>query len=53
MECLDGFHDLRGVSFIALDEAGQIIWQASIPDSEDNEGFTHLRNDDWNVTNIP
>ena len=53
LECLDGFLDLRGVSFTALDEAGQIIWQASIPDGEDNEGFTHLRNDDWNVTNIP
>lgn len=53
LECLDGFLDLRGVSFTALDEAGQIIWQASIPDSEDNTGFTHLRNNDWNVTNIP
>ena len=53
LECLDGFLDLRGVSFTALDEAGQIIWQVSIPDGEDNEGFTHLRNDDWNVTNIP
>lgn len=53
LECLDGFHDLRGVSFIALDKAGQIIWQASIPDVEHNESFTHLRNDDWNVTNIP
>ena len=53
LECLDGFLDLRGVSFTALDEAGQIIWQASIPDVEHNESFTHLRNDDWNVTNIP
>lgn len=53
LESLDGFLDLRGVSFTALDEYGQIIWQASIPDGEDNEGFTHLRNDDWNVTNIP
>ena len=53
LESLDGFLDLRGVSFTALDEYGQIIWQASIPDGEDNEGFTHLRNDDWNITNIP
>lgn len=53
LECLDGYTDLRGVSFIALDEDGQIIWQASVPDGEDNEGFTHLRNDDWNITNIP
>lgn len=53
VECLDGYRDLRGVSFTAVDEAGQVIWQASIPDGEDNEGFTHLRNDDWNITNIP
>ena len=53
VECLDGYLDLRGVSFTALDEDGQIIWQASIPDGEDNAGFTHLRNNDWNVTNIP
>ena len=53
VECLNGYRDLRGVSFTALDEAGQIMWQASIPDGKDNEGFTHLRNDDWNITNIP
>lgn len=50
VECLDGYCDLRGVSFTALDEDGQVIWQASIPDGEDNEGFIHLRNDDWNIT---
>jgi len=53
VECLDGYLDLRGVSFTALAEDGQIIWQASIPDGEDNAGFTHLRNNDWNITNIP
>lgn len=53
VECLDGYRDLGGVSFSAVDEAGLVIWQASIPDGEDNEGFTHLRNDDWNITNIP
>ena len=53
LECLDGYLDLRGVSFTAFAEDGQIIWQASIPDGEDNAGFTHLRNNDWNVTNIP
>ena len=52
-ECLDGHLDLRGVSFTAFGEDGQIIWKASIPDSEDNEGFTHLRNNDWSITNIP
>ena len=53
VECLDGYLDLRGVSFTALAEDGHVIWQASIPDGEDNAGFTHLRNNDWNVTNIP
>ena len=53
LECLDGYLDLRGVSFTAFAENGQIIWQASIPDGEDNAGFTHLRNNDWNITNIP
>ena len=53
LECLDGYTDLRGVSFIALGEDGQIIWQASVPDGEDNEGFTHLTNNDWNITNMP
>ena len=53
LECLDGYTDLRGVSFTALGEDGQIIWQASVPDGEGNEGFTHLRNDDWNISNIP
>ena len=53
LESLDGYTDLRGLSFIALGEDGQIIWQASVPDAEENEGFTHLRNDDWNITNIP
>ena len=53
LECLDGYLDLRGVSFTAFAEDGQIIWQAPIPDGEDNAGFTHLRNNDWNITNIP
>lgn len=52
-ECLEGHLDLRGVSFTAFGEDGQVIWQASIPDGDDNEGFTHLRNDDWNITNLP
>ena len=52
LECLDGYKDLRGVSITALGENGEILWTASIPDGEDNAGFTHLRNDDWNITNI-
>ena len=51
--CQGGWLLSAYVSFTALAEDGQIIWQASIPDGEDNAGFTHLRNNDWNVTNIP
>ena len=36
----------------ALGENGEIIWTASIPDEEENKGFTHLVNDDWEITNI-
>ena len=53
LECLDGYKDLRGVSIRALGEHGEILWTASIPDGEENEGFTHLGNDDWNITNMP
>jgi len=53
LECLDGYKDLRGVSIRALGENGEILWNASIPDGEENEGFTHLGNDDWNITNMP
>ena len=53
LECLDGYNDLRGVSITALSENGEIIWTASIPNTEGNIGFTHLRNDDWDITNLP
>ena len=36
----------------ALGENGEIIWTASVPDEEENKGFTHLVNDDWEITNI-
>ena len=52
LENLDGYNDLRGVTITALDENGEIIWTASIPVGEENEGFTHLKNDDWEITNI-
>lgn len=52
LENLDGYADLRGVTITALSENGEIIWSASIPDGEENEGFTHLKNDDWEITNI-
>ena len=52
LENLDGYTDLRGLTITALGENGEIIWTASIPDEEENKGFTHLINDDWETTNI-
>ena len=52
LENLDGYTDLRGLTITALGENGEIIWTASIPDEEENKGFTHLANDDWEITNI-
>ena len=52
LENLDGYADLRGLTITALGENGEIIWTASIPDEEENKGFTHLVNDDWEITNI-
>ena len=46
LENLDGYTDLRGLTITALGENGEIIWTASIPDEEENKGFTHLANDD-------
>ena len=53
LEPLDGYSDLRGLEITAKDQDGNIVWTASIPYTEGNQGFTHLRNDDWNITNIP
>ena len=52
LENLDGYTDLRGLTITALGENREIIWTASIPDEEENKGFTHLVNDDWEITNI-
>ena len=52
LENLDGYADLRGLTITALGENGEIIWTASIPDEDENKGFTHLVNDDWEITNI-
>lgn len=52
LENLDGYSDLRGLTITALGENGEIIWTVSIPDEEENKGFTHLVNDDWEITNI-
>ncbi len=52
LDNLDGYADLRGLTITALGGNGEIIWTASVPDEEENKGFTHLVNDDWEITNI-
>jgi len=52
LEPLEGFDDLCGVTISAYDENGTMIWTASIPDTEDNRGFTHLTQDDWTIANF-
>ena len=49
LENLDGYSDLRGLTITALGENGEIIWTASIPDNDENEGFTHLTQDGWTL----
>ena len=52
LENLDGYNDLRGLTITALGKNGEIIWSASIPNTAENNGFTHLTQDDWVITNI-
>ncbi len=40
------------MTITALDEKGNVLWTASIPDTEDNKGFTRLTQDGWTVTNL-
>lgn len=51
LEGLTGCPDLRGLKITAFDEARNIIWTAKVPNS-DNEGFTYLQEDDWNITDL-
>ena len=52
LENLGGYSDLCGLTITALGENEEIIWTASVPDEEENKGFTHLVKDDWEITNI-
>ena len=52
LENLDGYSDLCGLTITALGENDENIWTASVPDEEENKGFTHLVKDDWEITNI-
>ena len=52
LEPLEGLQDLRGVTVSALDEAGEVLWTASIPADADNRGFTRLTQDGWTITDL-
>ena len=52
LEPLDGLRDLRGVTVSARDEAGTVIWTASIPYEDSNAGFTRLTQDGWTITDL-
>ena len=52
LEHLNGYTDLRGLTITALGENGEIIWTASIPNEDENKGFTHLVNNDLEITDI-
>lgn len=52
LEPLDGMTDLRGLEISALNNNGEIVWTASVPDGAENAGFTHLTQDGWTITNL-
>ena len=52
LESLDGLADLRGLTITAMNEKGEVVWSASIPDTDENKGFTRLTLDGWTITNI-
>ena len=52
LEPLDGREDLRGVTITAVDASETVIWTASVPNTEENRGFTRLTQDGWTITNI-
>lgn len=52
LEFLNGRTDLRGLTLKALDENGETVWRASIPNTDNNSAFTHLNIDGWELTNL-
>lgn len=50
LDNLEGFTDLRGVAITAFNEEGEVIWSVSIPDGEENRGFTYFAEDDWVIS---
>lgn len=51
LDLLDGHSDLRGLRMRARNGAGEIVWEASVPDIEENVGVTNLTQDGWTITN--
>lgn len=49
LDNLVGLTDLRGVAITALNEKGEVMWSASVPDTEENRGLTHLTQNDWMI----
>ena len=52
LEMLDGYSDLRGLTITAYDAEDSILWTASVPNTQGNEGFTRLTNNGWTITNV-
>lgn len=52
LEQLAGREDLRGVTITALDASETVIWTASVPNTEENRGFTRLTQDGWTISNL-
>ena len=53
LEPLNTYQDLRGLEIWAWNDMGELVWQAAVPNIEENRGFTRLIQDDWTVTNLP
>ena len=49
LESLDGYSDLRGLEITALNEKGEAVWSASVPDGEENRGRTDFTQDGWTI----
>lgn len=47
-----GLTDLRGLEITALDDGGNVVWSAAVPDTGENRGTTYLRQDGWVITNV-
>lgn len=53
LEALDGITDLRGLTIAAYDKDGNVVFQATVPDGDENQGFTRLTIDGWTLAELP